>query len=294
MQPQPLDHPQLRGAFTMRGAAVAGLSHHALRGPAWKRVTRGVWMPAAEPLDRAAWVEAARLVLPLDGVLCGLSAVSDHGLDVRAADDLTVYVAFDGQIPRQRPGMVLRQLAMRSEEVVVRGRWLVTSPIRTAFDCGRWLSLVDAVIVVDAMAHAGLIDLAELGAFAKDHSRVRGLWQVIEVVRLADPLAESPMETRLRLIIVFAHLPRPVSQLNVFDPAGRFVARLDLAYEAEKVAIEYDGAFHWEQRRADDRRRDALRALGWIVLVFSAHDVYQEPTSVARRVEAALARAARS
>jgi hypothetical protein len=224
-------------------------------------------------------------------VLCGLSAVTEHGVDVRAIDDLTVYVAFEGQVPRRRPGLSLRQVALRPDEVVARHRWLVTTPLRTAFDCARWLAIVEAVVVVDAMAHVGLIDLSELAAFAKDHPRTRGLWQALDVVDLADPFAESPMESRLRLILVFALLPRPVSQLNVFDPTGRFVARLDLAYESAKVAVEYDGADHWGQRRHDDRRRDRLRELGWTVLVFSADDVYRQPLVVARRVEAALRRA---
>ncbi len=283
----------LTGPFTARQAERVGLTRHALRSSAWRPVTRGVWIAASEIIDRSVWVDAARLVLPVDAVLCGPSAAVDYGVDVRAADDLLVHAAFDGQVPRRRPGMVLRQVELRPEEVVVRARWLTTTELRTAFDCARWLPLVDAVVLVDAMAHAGLIDVAELKQFALDHPRVRGLWQVVRVADLADPLAESPMETRQRLVLVFAGLPRPVSQLNVYDAAGRFVARLDLAYEAEKVAVEYDGAHHWTERRHDDRRRDALRALGWTVLVFSADDVYRTPWLVAAKVEAALAAARR-
>jgi hypothetical protein len=277
--------------LTTRTAAAAGLTRHVLNGPRWRQVVRGVWAPADLEITRAVLVDAARLVLPVDGVLCGLSAATECGIDVRAFNDVTVHVAFDRQIPRRRPGLSLRQVALRAEEVTTHGSWLVTAPLRTAFDCGRWLPLVEAVVVIDAMAHAGLIDLASLEAFAKDHPGTRGLWQVLRAVDLADPLAESPMETRLRLILVFAVLPRPVSQLNIYDRAGRFVARLDLAYEEAKVAVEYDGADHWTQRRHDDRRRDALRELGWTVLVFSAEDVYGQPQVVARRVEFALRRA---
>jgi very-short-patch-repair endonuclease len=99
------------------------------------------------------------------------------------------------------------------------------------------------------------------------------------------------METRQRLVIVLAGLRAPVSQLEVFAPDGRFVARLDLGYEEFLLAIEYDGALHWEQRREDDRRRDALRALGWTVLVFSAVDVYRRPAAIVAQVRAALLRA---
>jgi len=289
-RPRPLP---LTGPFTLRQAERAGLTRHVLRSSTWRPVTRGVWIAASETVDRSVWVDAARLVLPVDAVLCGPSAANDYGVDVRATDDLLVHVAFDGQVPRRRPGMALRQVELRPEEVVVRGRWLMTTQLRTAFDCARWLPLVDAVVLIDAMAHAGLVDPAELKQFALDHPRVRGLSQVVRVADLADPLAESPMETRQRLVLVFAGLPRPVSQLNVYDAAGRFVARLDLAYEAEKVAVEYDGADHWHQRRHDDRRRDALRSFGWTVLVFSADDVYRTPWLMAAKVEAALARAGR-
>jgi hypothetical protein len=276
--------------LTTRDATRLGITRHDLNGPGWRQVIRGVWTPTSTPVTRALLVEAARLVLPADAVLCGLSVVSAHDIDVRASDDFDVHVAIAGQIPRRRPYLDLHQLALSPDEVTTSGSWPMTTPLRTAFDCARWLPLMEGVVVVDAMAHAGLIALADLEPFALAHPRVRGLWRAVQVARLADPLAESPMETRLRLVLVFNGLPRPVSQLEVRDRGGRFVARLDLAYEAACVAVEYDGSLHWEQRRADDRRRDALRALGWTVLVFSGEDVYRRPITVARQVEAALSR----
>jgi hypothetical protein len=113
-----------------------------------------VWVSAAVELDRSIWRDAARLVMPLDAVLCGVFAVSEHGVDVRSADDHDVHIAIDGQVPRRRPGMVLRQVALQPDEVMVVGRWLVTTPLRTAFDSARWLPFVEALVVVDALAHA--------------------------------------------------------------------------------------------------------------------------------------------
>jgi hypothetical protein len=69
-----------------------------------------------------------------------------------------------------------------------------------------------------------------------------------------DPLSESPMETRVRLLLVLAGLPRPTSQFVVRDALGGFVARADFAFPVQRLIIEYDGALHWEQRRQDDRR----------------------------------------
>jgi hypothetical protein len=52
------------------------------------------------------------------------------------------------------------------------------------------------------------------------------------------------METRIRLVIVFAGLPVPVLQ----HPVGPYL--LDMAYPAIRLAVEYDGQTHRTQKRA--------------------------------------------
>ena len=280
------------GPFTTRTATAAGVSSHALRGPAWRQLLRGVWIQAGADVDRSTWLRAARLVLPVDAVLCGLSGVDAWGVDLRPTEDTVVHAAFADAAPRQRRGLHLRQLQLAADEVVSRDGWLVTTPMRTAFDCARWLPLVDAVVVVDAMAHAGLIDLDGLRAFAEEHRGVRWVRRVAVVVRLADCRSESPMESRLRLLLVRDGLTDVEPQYVLRDHNGQFVARADLAFIQARVAVEYDGAWHWKQRRADDRRRDAMRALGWTVLVVSAEDYYRDPDGVVARVRRALHSAA--
>jgi hypothetical protein len=44
--------------------------------------------------------------------------------------------------------------------------------------------------------------------------------------------------------MVLAVLPEPVVQYDVFDRAGRFVDRLDLANPWAELGIEYDGDHH--------------------------------------------------
>src|SRR5581483_7924763 len=122
-----------------------------------------------------------------------------------------------------------------------------------------------------------LITSAELSTYCLTHRGLRGVRQLRRVCELMNPRSESPMETRVRVLLVMSGLPVPESQVVVLDRSGRFVARADLGYPEEKVIIEYDGAFHWEQRRADDRRREAMRALGWTVLVVSRDDYYETP-----------------
>ena len=82
----------------------------------------------------------------------------------------------------------------------------------------------------------------------------------------------------------------PVPQFVVRDARGGFVARVDLAFPAQRVAVEYDGAWHAEPGRfAKDRRRlNALLAAGWRVVHLTAADL-RTPDAVAARIAEALA-----
>jgi hypothetical protein len=98
----------------------------------------------------------------------------------------------------------------------------------------------------------------------------RGVVQLRELVPLADPRAESPRESQVRLAIHDDNLPAPELQWWVIE-GGVPMFRLDLAYPKHRVAVEYDGEeFHdrtQEQREADAERREWLRRRGWTVVV---------------------------
>jgi very-short-patch-repair endonuclease len=97
------------------------------------------------------------------------------------------------------------------------------------------------------------------------------------------------METRVRLLLVLSGLPRPETQVRVEDENGDFVARADMAYRDKRVLIEYDGAWHWERRAADERRREAMRNLGWTVIVVTKDDYYKTPAELVARIRAKIA-----
>jgi hypothetical protein len=275
----------LHEPFTTAQAAAAGITPTALRSLPWRQLLRGVWVHRSVPDSRELRLAAVRLILPPRGVVCGLTAAWLYGVDVRRESDVDVHVAFpEGGRIRPRPGLVVCQETLDVSDVTTIDGLCVTTPLRTAFDCARWLLGVERVVVVDALAHVKLVAIEEIREYVAGKRRLRNLRRVNDVLDLADMLAESAMETRIRVLLVEWGLPRPVSQLNVFDPSGAFVARLDLAFPAAKLAVEYDGAWHWEERRADDRRRTRLRELGWIVLVYSAEDYYRRPQQICQEV----------
>jgi hypothetical protein len=220
-------------------------------------------------------------------VLCGLTAAWVHGVDVRRANDLDVHAGFPkGQRIRPRAGLRVCQETLSDSDWVIVDGVRVTTPLRTAFDCLRLLRGADRLVVADALTHAELTTVDELRRYFDVQRRLRNLRRGEALLDDIEPKAESPMETRTRVIMTAAGLPRPEAQWVVRTVTGRFVARLDLAYPELKLAVEYDGAWHWKQRRADERRRAAVRALGWEVLVFDADDVYGDPDGLVRAVGA--------
>jgi very-short-patch-repair endonuclease len=155
------------------------------------------------------------------------------------------------------------------------------------------LPLEDAVVAVDALARIGRFDPRVLLARRAEQSGARGVRGLDEVVGLADPRAESPPETRLRLMLRSAGLAVPEVQYRVEDEHGFVVTRVDLAYPEAKLAIEYDGSTHFDRGRAlRDRDGDLeLGDLGWDTMRFGSIDLETRPQTVrrvTRRLEARM------
>lgn len=143
----------------------------------------------------------------------------------------------------------------------------VTTAVRTCWDLACWLDVVDAVTLIDSLLHVGAAGLTDLEAYLAEHRGERGWRKFAEAVSLADAGAESPPESRLRVRLVRAGLPRPVTQ-HVISRTGRFIARVDLAWPELKVAIEYDGLWHHDpdQFHRDRQRLNQILGDEWIVL----------------------------
>ncbi|WP_239152831.1 DUF559 domain-containing protein [Virgisporangium aliadipatigenens] len=266
------------------------LTRRQLAGTRFVRLFPDVYVASGVPLDHQLLCRAAALFLRGRGAISGLSAALLHGVDL-VADAQPVEVSVPGRTHlRARARLVVvRSAFVRGDVSPVRGV-PVTSAVRTAFDLARRGSLTEAVVRVDALLHTGLVGVGEVADYAADRRRWPGAARVAPVLELADAGAESPMESRTRLVLVLAGLPRPVTQHVVYDGAGRFVARLDLAYPEQRLGIEYEGAHHRDARRyqVDLRRQNALRAAGWEVLRFGPGDIYRDPAGVVALVRARL------
>jgi hypothetical protein len=139
--------------------------------------------------------------------------------DVDRADanaELTV----PGRDLREQPGLTVHRDLLADDEITDVGGLPITTALRTAWDLARWLSTVEAVVAMDALARIGRFTP---GAVLGIHDRYPGArWRrrVPAVIDLSDPRAESSMETRSRLVLVLRGLPHPKLQYEVFDEYG--------------------------------------------------------------------------
>jgi hypothetical protein len=192
---------------------------------------------------------------------------------------------------RCRSGVAVRYSELRAGDVVSAAGIHMTKPVRTGFDLARGPELEDAVVAVGALLTHCHVTVDQISAYANDgRTSWHGISRLWKALSLAAHGAESPMETRLRLLLIRAGLPVPVLQHPVRDDTGAFIARLDLAYVHARLGIEYDGESHWDPRavRKDLRRQNALRAWHWSLLRFTSDDVLRQPRRLVAQVSSAL------
>lgn len=97
----------------------------------------------------------------------------------------------------------------------------------------------------------------------------------------------SPRESAVRVILAGAGFPEPELNRDVFDRRGTFLACLDLAFFAFKVAVEYHGQVHADRYAEDVERVERLRAEGWIIIQITRALMY-DPQLLVQRVAQAL------
>jgi very-short-patch-repair endonuclease len=273
--------------FTLADALRAGLDRWHLEGANWRRLGPGVYAWAGLSETPELRLEAARLRLPPVSVFSGLTAAWLHGLDVIACEPIEVTIP-KGTGVSARSGLVVHRAALTAEEVVDRRGMRATSILRTLNDICIGLSTVEAVVIADMALHARLTSLPDLNSYCLARTRRVGVANLRRIALLADPDAESPMETRLRMVLELGGLPRPQAQVSLHDARGRFLGRPDLYYPDHGLGLEYDGGIHRSSLADDNRRQNRLLTAGIRLLRFTAGDVLHNPDSITTQVRAML------
>ncbi|HLQ16758.1 MAG TPA: DUF559 domain-containing protein [Candidatus Eisenbacteria bacterium] len=276
-----------RGPFTSADARGVGVTRRQLRGASYRPLGSGLycWEGLNESPELALAAVARRL--PAGAAFSGRTALWLHGLDLELCTPVEVTIP-DPIGSRRRAGASVSRAALPAEEIVLRRGVPTTSALRTVVDFGGRDPLTEGVVVADLFLHARLVTFGELRAYVAEHPKAKGIARVRRVVDLAEPKAESAMETRLRMLLLLAGLPRPEVQVPIRDDEGHFLGRPDLFYRPQRLAIEYDGGNHRDRLVADNRRQNVLVGAGYRLLRFTATDVYGTPDSVALQIRSAI------
>ncbi|MEJ5914512.1 endonuclease domain-containing protein [Pseudokineococcus sp. 1T1Z-3] len=263
--------PDAVGAPLTRAELLTCVTRAQLAGPSFRRLTRGVHVSSCTLVDHGVRARGALLAVRGRAVLGGLSAAWAYGVR-EAGDDDPVLLLAPRPAPRCRTGVVVRQCTLDPGDVVTTRLGRVTSPARTVVDLLRTLDMPRALCAAEAVAHRTRLTRAHVDAELHRQRGARGLAAARRRARQLEPMAESYRETLLRLVVAEAGLPPCVVQHEVHDEEALFVARLDLAWPAVRVALEYDGDHHRDraQHSADLARHNRLRRLGWTVLQVDA------------------------
>lgn len=232
--------------------------------------------PTAQLRAQAAWLSTG-------STLAGMSAAAVLGTKWLNPVKPAEIIRTDRRTPA---GMVVHSWALGPAETCTVAGMELTNPARTAFDLGRSYPLELAVPLVDALLNATNIKPADVLAVADAHPGARGVARLRSMLRMFDGGAESPQESRLRLVLVRGGLPTPETQIEFRD----LHIRVDMGWRDWKVAVEYDGVQHWTDRRQrswDIDRVALLEEAGWVVVRVSA-EMMSRPQIIIERVKAKL------
>lgn len=299
---RPLPDRLLDGPFTVQQARAAGVGRDMLRGRRVRRLLDGVYVAADVPDSPELFRRAVRLVLPAEAAVSHESAAHLRRLPMPVGwSPGALHVSLP--VPAGRPrvaGVTGHEVEWADGDVVLLGGERVTSVARTWCDVAAsgW-ELVDLVAYADAVLRRdarqeGRRARATLAARVDAWGSGRGVRRLRSALALCRARVDSPMETRLRLLLRDAGLPEPVVNLPVRDEDGTPVHTPDLSWPQLRYAIDYDGAHHFRPDSGDWRRghdigrQEVLREMGWTLTVVTSHDLLQLPDLLLARVTRAL------
>lgn len=250
-------------------------------------IYRNVYKPEGAELTAAKRAIAAWQWAGRNATVAGLSAAALHGSKWIDAELPAELIRKD---PCTVDGIVIRRDQLRDDEICLIRGIPVATPARTAFDLGRRDRLETAIIRVDALATATGLKPVDVERVAEFHRGARGIQQLWGVLELMDGGAESPQETRTRLLLIAAGFPPPETQIVVVDEYGQFVGRIDMGWKEWMLGVEYDGPQHWTvaAHAHDIDRLAELAAQGWTIIRVSRDILRYRPHVFLTRVREAM------
>ncbi|WP_457208334.1 DUF559 domain-containing protein [Nocardioides sp. P5_C9_2] len=261
----------------------AGITRATLDGPSYQRVLHGVLVASGVPLTPRLRAQAALVCFFAHAFASHATAARVWGAPIPTLPGEHVTVPTAGERLR-RDGVTCH---VRTGAVAVVHDGIRVSSLPDLFlEMAEQVPLVELVVLGDWMVRRKGVRPGQLVRAARSAPGVAGRLarQAASYVRRD---VDSPMESRLRMLLVLAGLPEPRVNLTIRDVDGEPVRRFDLSWPEGKVIVEYDGRLHIEreaQWEADLARREEIDDHGWRILVVVSNGVHRDPGATVERV----------
>lgn len=219
-------------------------------------------------------------------VVGGRSGAVLHGLPTLHVPRRPELTRRDATIGRRATSHVFAA-TISPEEV---GDWFgvpVLDIARTLVDLARH-DRRDAIMAADAALREHLVSAAAIEAALNRAVGWPGIRQARDVLALASPLAESPLESLARLALHDDGLPEPELQAVIADPGSGRTYRVDMLLRRQRLILELDGLDKYDQAelRREKVRERRLQALGYTVERLLWEDVVQHWPQTRARLQA--------
>jgi len=275
---RPLPPDLLDGPFTRADANRLGVTSRMLQGKRFTRLHHGVWRATTYVMTEEDWIAAARLALPEDAHLTGITRLQRLGLDygprrpIRFVIDRDHHLALDGVFLH------------RTKRLPPTDEVGVTVEAAYVAYCAR-ARLIDAIKVGDWLLRRGHTTLDALRAFALSCVWREGADEAVYVLDHLDGRSRSLKESETRSILRFAGLPAP--EVNAAVDVGEQVEVVgDLVYRRWRTVVEYEGSHpQWDrdQYHADLDRYGLMRAAD-VRYVQATHERLARPRTLVGEV----------
>ena len=180
--------------------------------------------------------------------------------------------AVDGSAGRREHGLVHHVgTVVTDDDLMTIDGILVVTPARAMLEVAMTGSVESGIVTLDSGLHLALTDLDTLTAMSRRFTSWQGARTGRYALSLADPRAESPGESRSRLLFRRENLPLPDLQVPFYDEDGRLIGRTDFGWLEFCHVGEFDGKVKFggipgdtrtpqEIAYAEKRREDRIRS----------------------------------
>ncbi len=190
-------------------------------------------------------------------VLTHVSSAIEQGAPVWGHDLTKVHTTrTDGRAGRKECDRVQHAGTMPTYHVKQVNGVPVSLATRCAVEMTTISTVESALVTVDGLLHAGLTTMSGVRQFAHRTRWWPNSLRTTVVLRLADPRHESVAESRTAYCFYAQGLPKPQPQVVILDEWGQEFARVDFAWIAQGVFLEFDGKVKYERYRREGESLD--------------------------------------